>query len=224
MMLSKKIADTITDELSLSNEQRDVIEYGAFALLQTLLSIFVVAFFGFLFGVFYESLIVSFSISILRKSSGGAHASKPSICVIIGTFFSVAIALFMKYIVSKISFTYLLVFALFVYLFSFFVIYKKVPVDSKAKPINSPEKKKKMRKQSYIITSLYMFISLILLSVKPNTNSFPAETYLLSICGGLAYQVLSLTIFGHKIIGSFDGFLKKILFRKDVENEKISVN
>jgi len=214
MMLSKKIADTITDELSLSKEQRDVIEYGAFALLQTLLSIFAVAFFGFLFGVFYESLIVSFSISILRKSSGGAHASKPSICLIIGTFFSVAIALFMKYIVSKISFTYLLVFALFVYLFSFFVIYKKVPVDSKAKPINSPEKKKKMRKQSYIITSVYMLISLIFLFIKSFINYFPVEKFLLCICGGLVYQVFSLTILGQKTFGFLDKILSKILFKK----------
>jgi PiT family inorganic phosphate transporter len=90
--ISESIANKISSELNLDKDNREVIAYGAFALLQTLLSILLVAALGALFHVVTEALIVSFAISILRKYSGGVHASSSDSCSIIGAFISVKVA------------------------------------------------------------------------------------------------------------------------------------
>ena len=75
--LSNNIANKVALELSLDDDNREVIAYGTFALIQMLFSIILVFLFGLLFHVAFEALIISFTGSILRKYSGGVHASSP---------------------------------------------------------------------------------------------------------------------------------------------------
>ena len=83
--LSNKIATKIVVETDGDEERKSVIEYGIFAMIQTGIAIICTVIFGLLFNVLVEALIVSFSISILRKCSGGVHATSPTRCTVIGT-------------------------------------------------------------------------------------------------------------------------------------------
>ena len=105
--ICEKISCYIAQELNLDDDKKSVINYGIFAFIQMIICIALVIIFGFIFNVIIEALIISFTISILRKSSGGVHASSPERCAVIGTVSSVSMALISKYInVSFSFFTY----------------------------------------------------------------------------------------------------------------------
>ena len=89
--LSNKIATKIVVETDGDEERKSVIEYGIFAMIQTGIAIICTVIFGLLFNVLVEALIVSFSISILRKCSGGVHATSPTRCTVIGTLICILI-------------------------------------------------------------------------------------------------------------------------------------
>ena len=59
--LSNSIANKVALELSLDKDNREVIAYGTFALMQMFFSIILVFLFGLLFHVAFEALIISFT-------------------------------------------------------------------------------------------------------------------------------------------------------------------
>src|SRR5471030_1140003 len=94
----KRISNNIAQELNLDDDKRDVINYGIFAFIQMGICIALVIIFGLIFNVVTEALIISFTISILRKSYGGVHASSSGKCAIIGTITSVGMGIISKHI------------------------------------------------------------------------------------------------------------------------------
>ena len=160
--LTNNIAEKIGSELGLDNDHKEVIAYGTFAILQTLLSIALTVIFGFAFGVLTETLVVSFTISILRKYSGGVHASSPGICAAIGTIIAVGQALLICFIITPLINLKLVIFlGLLTFSWSFYIIYKLCPVDSAAKPIKTQKKKNRMKKTSILILCVYVVIVLL---------------------------------------------------------------
>ena len=127
-VVCEKISNNIANELELDNEKKSVINYGIFAFIQMSISIIFVFIFGIIFNVATEALIITFTISILRKSSGGVHASTPSICTIIGTIVGVGFALLIKLIEFNLIFVIIL--GLVVFIWSYITINKLSPVDS----------------------------------------------------------------------------------------------
>lgn len=85
MSLIEKIAANIGKEtrciLDFNDDTEEVIIYGAINLIQTLVSFLLTIVTGFIFGVIYEALIFTITVSILKKYSGGAHASSPGRCL-----------------------------------------------------------------------------------------------------------------------------------------------
>lgn len=212
MKIHDSFARKLSDELNLDKEQYEIISYGIFALVQIIISIAAVAFFGFLFGVIVQALVVSFSTSILRQFSGGVHAGKPTVCLIIGTAISVLVA-----VIIKISSVYMMfahfVFIMFIsYSICFYIIYKYAPVDSPAKPITKAAKRKKLKKISFFIVTSYFIISIIFIASYLYTHNMTYLIYMLDICGGMLFQVFSLTIIGHRILSLFDSGITKVLF------------
>ena len=71
-MLSKKIAFKIANELNLDNDNKEVISYGIFAIVQMVYNILLVILFGAIFNVVIEALIVSFIISYFKEIIRGS--------------------------------------------------------------------------------------------------------------------------------------------------------
>ena len=207
--LCNNIASKVAGELNLSNDQREVIAYGAFAILQMLYSILIVVLFGLLFHVVIEALIISFTISILRKYSGGIHASSPGRCLVIGTVVCTGQAVLISYVIGEwASLGIVLFLGLLFFTWSYYIVYKLAPVESPAKPIKREEKRKKMKKGSIIILSAYLFIILINCILYLFTREKVFMVYSLCIYGGIIWQVFTLTNGGHLILGKVDTFLK----------------
>ncbi|GAA0727754.1 accessory gene regulator B family protein [Clostridium malenominatum] len=209
--ISNNIATKIASELNFDKDKREVIAYGAFALLQMIYSIALVAIFGYIFQVGVEALIISFVGSILRKYSGGAHAGSPGRCALIGTVICIVQALVFKFIISpNISLNMVLLLGLLVFIWSYYIIYKLAPVDSAAKPIKKKEKRTRLKKGSIIILSVYLIIILFILMIYRKIGERSLLIYILSIYGGTAWQIFTLTEKGHLILYKIDAFLKYI--------------
>lgn len=202
----EKISSNISNELNLDSKKKSVINYGVFAFIQMGICILLVMIFGGIFKVFFEALIISFTTSILRKSSGGVHASSPKACAIIGTIFSVVMAIVSKHI--NISFSFLIFIGVIVFIWAFYIVYKLAPVDSISKPIKNIEKKQKLKRKSIIILIIYLFIIIINFIYFVFMNNSNVLVYSLCIYMGILWQVFSLTEKGHLLISKIDKLIK----------------
>lgn len=212
--ISNKIGNTISTSLKMDNDQEEIIIYGAFNFLQTLWSILIIMLFGFIFSVFFEALIISFTGSFLRRYSGGVHATSPNRCVAIGTFICTVLALFIVYVLSDVNFLFIAFLFFISLIYSYYIIYKLAPVDSRAKPIVNIAKKQHLKRCSIIILStLYLLITILYLLY----NSFGTISLLeYGLCINLAiiWQSFTLTPSGHNLINKVDAVLN--FYKKEV--------
>jgi accessory gene regulator B len=208
-------ASKIALELKLDKDRKEVIAYGTFAILQTVLAIVFVIIFGLIFHVAVEALIVSFTASILRKYSGGAHASSPSKCVVIGTIICVGQAIIIKVAISPFANTgLLLIIGAIIFMMSYYLIYKLAPVDSLSKPIRKEEKRYRMKKGSIYVLNAYLILGLLNVVLYSYFEERGFAVYALCIYGGVIWQVFTLTKKGHIVVNKIDTFLNQILIVK----------
>ena len=177
MSLYDKLAEKISGELNLDSDKQEIISYGAFAFFQILLSIFLVIVFGALFGILWEALIFSFAASILRKYSGGVHASSAGVCLIIGTVVTIGCAYGLSLLSVFFTVWGVVVFSAISFSFCFFIIYKYAPVDSEAKPIQTAAKRARLKKGSLWLLFFYFVIACVLIVCFYITESPTCLTY-----------------------------------------------
>jgi len=204
--ICKRVSDNVAQELNLDDDKRSVINYGIFAFIQMGICIALVIVFGIIFNVAIEALIVSFTISILRKSSGGAHATSPERCAIIGTIVGVGMGLISKYI--NVSFSLVILGGSIAFIWAYYIIYKLAPVDSIAKPIKNIEKIIRLKKSSMMILSVYLIIVITEILYFYFIRNSNVLIYCLCIYMGMLWQVFSLTKYGHLVIGRLDKLFK----------------
>lgn len=197
--ICEKFSCYIAQELNLDDDKKSVINYGMFAFIQMIICILLVITMGIIFNVTIEALIISFTISILRKSSGGVHAHSPERCAVIGTIISVGMGLICKY--ANISFSFVMLIGSVIFIWSYYIVYKLAPVDSIAKPIKNIEKRKRLKKSCFHILSVYLIVVVINMFCYLLTKKLSLLTYSLCIYTGLLWQIFSLTKCGHLVIG-----------------------
>ncbi|MBB6215496.1 accessory gene regulator B [Anaerosolibacter carboniphilus] len=209
--LSNRFASQISVILGFDKDYEEILAYGAFAILHILWSILLITVFGILFGVLLESLIISFTASILRKYSGGVHATSPNRCATIGTIifvgFSVAINQF-----NSINLVFALIFHILSFIYAYYIISRYCPVDTPNKPIIKQESKERLRKKSFQFIHLCLICSVGLFILYFQRINYPAMKLILAICIGLVWQSFTLTRLGHLIISNLDILLAKTSF------------
>jgi accessory gene regulator B len=197
--ICEKISSYIAQELNFDDDKKSVINYGVFAFIQMGICMALVLMVGFIFNVTIEAFIVSLTISILRKSSGGVHAKSPGRCAVIGTVACVGMALICKYI--NVSLSLCIVLGIIIFTWSYYIVHKLAPVDSIAKPIRSVKKIKRLKKSSIMILSIYLIVVIINMLCYTIMKNLSILTYPLCIYMGLLWQVFSLTKCGHLVLG-----------------------
>lgn len=208
--LSDYIAAKISKALDLDKDKKEVIAYGAFSLIQTIWSIILVMIFGAIFNVFWEAIFVSFSGALLRKYSGGAHATSPNRCAVIGVIVSVGSALILNKALFYISAIHIFIYACLVFVFTYYVIYKYSPVDTPNKPIVKEETKKRLRKSAFKMVHFYFIIIIILYIYYFKQKSYIGLKIISSISTGMLCQDITLISLGHYITSKLDIILKNI--------------
>lgn len=212
MYLCEKFAIKISKKskyiLNLDENKEQIIKYGAINLFQTFSAILWIIISGLVFNVLYEVLIFSFVVAILRKYSGGVHASSPMGCIIIGTILSTLSGLTVNRILYLLPINMIILLSIFCFLFSFIVVYKKAPVDSIKKPITNIYVKRKFRKNSILTIIFLNIVVAALFILYGNYNKIFYIKTIECISLGLLWQSITLT----KILHIF--FSNKFHFRE----------
>ncbi|WP_271811312.1 accessory gene regulator ArgB-like protein [Clostridium beijerinckii] len=215
MSLTEKIATKIGNNaklfLNVNEEQEQIIVYGAINLFQMLFAILWVIIAGLLFGVFYEALIFSVTASILRKYSGGVHASSPSRCVIIGAFSAALAGILINNIFYSINSITVAVISGAIIIFAFITVFRNAPVDSIKKPIKNIETRKQFKRKSIFVIFIFSFIMIILFMLNEKFSELYYIKLIESIGVGVLWQTITLTKNGINFLNKVDSALKYII-------------
>jgi accessory gene regulator B len=206
--LSEIIANKISMQLSLDNDKEEVLAYGAFALIQTIISIIMLAIFGIIFNAFIEILVISFASSFLRKSSGGAHASSSLNCALISVIIFGGLALLVKHYVINLEFIYLVTLVFLAYLFDLYIMYKFSPVGTSTKPLKNEHTRKRLKKLSVKIVLSLFFISISFMIIYLRTMQIQFLNIAICISVGAVWQSITMVSLGHEIIDFLDKLLR----------------
>lgn len=206
--ISNKLAYNIANALKLDEDQQEVVAYGAFNLLQVLCALLWVVILGLAFNVLVQALIVTFTIALLRKYSGGAHFSSPNRCAVVGGIMSSVLALIIVDVFSLVNDKLIISLEIVSLITCYYNISKLAPVDSPAKPITKIEKRKHLRRQSLLVFNIMSIIILLLtfLHFKYNNILFLQWGGLMFI--GITWQTLTLTSTGHQFFNKIDETFK----------------
>lgn len=133
--LSSIITEALYKSQVIAEEDKELYTYGFFVLLSKGLFFLISAFYGWMLGVLWESIVFYIMFSTLRSYAGGFHASKESICTCCTTaslFLSSLCIWYMERIGNTvIPFGILVVCGAVVYLLA--------PLDSEDKPLTRAE-------------------------------------------------------------------------------------
>lgn len=208
--LAGKIADFLRMKLQLDEEKRDVIRYGLIGLLQVITLFLLITLIGVITGTLYESYIVFFTVGYLRKSTGGAHSSTMWGCNTVSVLSISLLAVSSRYLLGM-PIEPILNYGSSVLLFitGLLIFIKYVPIDSPNKPIASPEKIKRLRRESFMKLLLFFLLTLIAI----NRANIEVRFYSISMSIRLAivWQIITLTKTGSALLLKVDRSVNALL-------------
>lgn len=210
--IASLISENVSRELGYDEEKKAVVQYGTYALIQTLISIFTVFIVGLILGVTLEALVFLFTVSILRKYSGGAHSDSSNICTMLGIIMSSLAGLLVNLkLLNNININWIIGFIVVIFGMAYYIILKYAPVDTPNKRIKTDKKRKRMLNESLKILTIYLFIVLCGAIVYYNFNLGIAKSIIMSLLFGVIWQCITLTSMGELLLNSLDSFIHKLL-------------
>lgn len=218
MSLTEKMAAKVGNNaklfLNVNEEQEQIIIYGAISLFQMISAILWVMIAGVFFGVFYESLTFAISATIFRKYSGGAHASSPSRCIIIGTILAVTAGILVDKIVYTINSSTIMIMNMAFMISAFIIVFKNAPVDSIKKPITNIEIRDQLKRKSIFVIFIFSAIIIILFILSQKFSELYYIRLIECIGFGILWQTITLTKNGISFLNKVDFVLKYIMHAK----------
>lgn len=202
--ISLSISNKIGDKLGKSKEEIAVINYGLFIIIHTSLIIITLIIIGVLTNTIKEVLVISLCSALLKRYSGGIHASSPMKCLMLSVIMTTGLAILCKICTNSfdnISITVLLIIGLVI---EYIVLYTRCPVSSRRKQLKNKNKIKLLRKKSFKIMNIYSLIILVLCITYTINNSLLAKTLSISILFGAFIQIFALSKIGERIIMKLD--------------------
>jgi len=200
--LAKGLADNIGKNLQYDSEKTAVVAYGLTAAFQMFTIFFVLSIVGSIWGFWAEGMIIFILVGLLRKSVGGAHSKTFTGCVTYSIFFISLMAFLSHYIANPDLLYYYAIFSGLSFAVSYFVIYKKAPVDSPNKPIQREEKIRRLRINAFITITIYLIAVAVLYYFSEENLHFSG--YGMSITMAVLWQTFMLIEPGHKFMRIID--------------------
>lgn len=206
---SKNLAAKIAEAGAKDKEQESVIAYGLLGTMQLILQLALTIALGLFFNILGPILFLSFTVSILRSASGGAHADSINLCTVLGLIYAGLTAQLAIFLGSYARYKFwFLALSVLIFILSRKIISQNAPVASTNKPLG-PEKRKRLRQNSLLILYFYGMTYLVLFIISSLRSGFLVYCY--SLIFGLVWQVFSLTRPGAVVLGGLNkAFLKKV--------------
>lgn len=202
--LAKKMAQSIGKSLGKTEEEIAVIAYGLIGILQFSTIFVLSSIIGLIFGFWLETAIVFLSVGFLRRLTGGAHSSGIYSCLVYSVFFVCGISAISYYLLAQLAWQINLGLLVAVYLFGYVTVALKAPVTPPNKPCRSEQKRKRLRRGSFIVLTLFLAASLmcVLLGWKWNARCYSIG---LSLVLSTLWQITMMTAVGKGFVELIDG-------------------
>lgn len=204
--LARKIARNSAVSLGYDAEREAVMAYGLIAIIQIVVTVGLALAFGLLVGAPLEALIVCFSVSILRRYSGGAHAQDAEFCTAISVVYCTLAAVVSTMLAAWYQPVAMAIAILLVYGATWWIAYRYVPVDSPNKPITSEKKIRRMRKYSFALILAYLIVQAAFFGIGLQAKLF--RSLGISLLLGLSWQALTLTPLGAILLNKLNDLPK----------------
>jgi accessory gene regulator B len=202
--LAKKMAQSIGKSLGKTEEEIAVIAYGLIGILQFSTIFVLSSIIGLIFGFWLETAIVFLSVGFLRRLTGGAHSSGIYSCLVYSVFFVCGISAISYYLLAQLAWQINLGLLVAVYLFGYVTVALKAPVTPPNKPCRSEQKRKRLRRGSFIVLTLFLAASLVcvVLGWKWNARCYSIG---LSLVLSTLWQITMMTAVGKGFVELIDG-------------------
>lgn len=211
--ISLGIASKLGNKLNKNEEEVAVLNYGLFFMIHTTMAIIMTFIVGVVFNILLEIMLISITTSLLKRYSGGVHASTPNRCILSGLILSLIISFTSRYIASNVSNTYLIVFVSMIIIISSIVIYKKCPVPSENKPLKKESTRKKLRIKSFKLIFIYILLIIGLFIYHKVTGIYIMKLMVVSISMGIMLQIIAMTKIGEILINYFEKIFNFVNFK-----------
>jgi len=200
-IFSKRWARFLTSQTGQNDETETVLIYAIEILTISVINIVLTLGLGWLIGVFWGTLAALLTAISVRHTAGGAHSSSPIRCAIITMIIFPALALFAKQLASLNPFITDLLCLLMV-LISFVLIWCFAPVENKAAPIISPQRKRSLRTFSFLA---FFVVCICTFIIRQSLQPWAEDVYI-SIVLGQMWSTFNLSYSGHSFMLFLDRF------------------
>ncbi|TDX51804.1 accessory gene regulator ArgB-like protein [Orenia marismortui] len=175
-------------------DDKEILIFGLMAVLSTTITSIFIIVCSSLLGVARFSIIAATVASILRFFSGGIHAATYKQCITISTVVFVLLGLLASYagIGLQDSLFIILLLALIV---GSIIIFFYAPAEVEQNPINSIERRYRLKRYSFMILFTIVFISYLILLLKNDLYQFILAGLL-----GVIWQLFTITPLAYKLI------------------------
>ena len=201
--LISNLMSTYKNTLSITEDQEAILQYSLRLVVGSCLSYFWALAIALLLGNLPQVLIIMLTISVLRIFSGGAHCSTMRNCIIYGTVITNILGIVTK--ASLPSKAVVLFLAFSVMLFSLWTIHKYAPADTPGKPIQTKQKRDKLKSRSFVVVFLWIFLATI-----AYTYSLMDYRMIYASVVGILWQSASLTRAGYKFCSIIHTVLNRL--------------
>ena len=207
--ISYNISNKIGKRANKSKEEIEVMNYGLFIWMHTILAYIATIFIGVIIGKTIEALLISIVASSLKKFSGGVHATSPNRCLIISIITTLIFTYIYAFLNKYFSYDYVYILSVVSIAPCYYIFYKKAPVGTKNKPLKKLETRNRLRKK--LFNRLNIYIAIIIFTIILNFNrvlNYNLAMFVYCIELGIILQTIAITKLGETIILKLDCFLK----------------
>lgn len=207
--ISYNISNKIGKRANKSKEEIEIMNYGLFIWMHTILAYIATILVGIIIGKMIEAVLISIVASSLKKFSGGVHATSPNRCLIIGIITTIIFTYIYIFLNKYCTYNYIYAFSIVSIVPCYYIFYKKAPVGTKNKPLKKEEIRINLRKK--LFKRLNVYIAIIILILIFNFNrvlNCNLAMFVYCIELGIILQTAAITKLGEIIILKLDCFLK----------------
>lgn len=207
--ISNNLSNKIGEKANKNKDEIEVMNYGLFIWIHTIIAYIVTILVGVIIGKIIEVLIISIVVSLLKKLSGGVHATSPNRCLIIGIMTTLIFTYICVFLNKYMTYNFIYLFSLISISLCYYIFYKNAPVGTKNKPLKRIDTRKKLRKKLFNRLNILILIIIFVLIFKPTKIlNYDTSMFLYCIELGVILQTIAITKLGETIILKLDCFLK----------------
>lgn len=207
--ISYNISNKIGKRANKSNDEIEIMNYGLFIWIHTILAYIVTILIGIIIGKAIEALLISIVASSLKKFSGGVHATSPNRCLVISIITTLIFTYIYVFFNKYCSYYYIYIISLASIVPCYYIFYKKAPVGTKNKPLKKEETRTKLRTKLFKRLNIYIGIIILILILNfTRVLNYNLAMFVYCIELGIILQTIAITKLGETIILKLDCFLK----------------